>query len=69
VSLNLAIFNLLPIPILDGGQLVLLFVEMLMRRDLDLRVREMVARAGFVLLMGLVVFVLYNDISKIFPAG
>ena len=33
VSLNLAIFNLLPIPILDGGVIVLLLIEMLMRRD------------------------------------
>ena len=64
VSLNLAIFNLLPIPILDGGQIVLLLVEMLMGKDLDLRVREMVARVGFVFLMMVVVFVIYNDISK-----
>jgi regulator of sigma E protease len=69
VSLNLAIFNLLPIPILDGGQIVLLFVEMLMRKDLDLRVREMVARVGFVFLMVVVVFVIYNDLSKILPPG
>ena len=42
VSLNLAVFNLLPIPILDGGVIVLLLVEMLMRRDLSLRVKETV---------------------------
>jgi regulator of sigma E protease len=69
VSLNLAIFNLLPIPILDGGQLLLLLVEMIMRRDLDLRLREMVVRVGFVFLMVVVVFVIYNDISKILPPG
>jgi regulator of sigma E protease len=69
VSLNLAIFNLLPIPILDGGVILLLLVEMLMRRDLDLRVREAVIRVGFVFLMMVVVFVLYNDISKILPPG
>jgi regulator of sigma E protease len=69
VSLNLAIFNLLPIPILDGGQMLLLAVEMLMRRELGQRVREMVARAGFVFLMMVVVFVIYNDISKILPPG
>src|SRR5580704_19657763 len=65
VSLNLAIFNLLPIPILDGGVILLLFVEMLMRRDLDLRVKEAVVKAGFVFLMVVVVFVIYNDLSKI----
>ena len=42
VSLNLAIFNLLPIPILDGGVILLLLVEMFMRRDLSLRVKEAV---------------------------
>jgi regulator of sigma E protease len=65
VSLNLAIFNLLPIPILDGGVMLLLLVEMLLRRDLDLRVKEAVLKVGFVFLMMVVVFVLYNDITKI----
>ena len=63
------VFNLLPIPILDGGVILLLLVEMLLRRDLDLRVREAVVRVGLVFLMMVVVFVLYNDISKIMPPG
>ncbi len=67
VSLNLAIFNLLPIPILDGGVIMMLLVEMLMRRDLDLRIKEAVVKVGFVFLMMVVVFVIYNDISKILP--
>lgn len=67
VSLNLAIFNLLPIPILDGGVIVMLLIEMLMRRDLSLAVKEMVFKVGFVFLMMVVVFVLYNDITKILP--
>ncbi len=65
VSLNLAIFNLLPIPILDGGVILLLIVEMFMRRDLSLQVKEAVFKLGFVFLMAVVVFVLYNDISKL----
>ncbi len=69
VSLNLAIFNLLPVPILDGGVMLMLFVEMLLRRDLDLKVKETVVKVGFVFLMAVVVFVIYNDISKIFPPG
>jgi regulator of sigma E protease len=69
VSLNLAIFNLLPIPILDGGVIMLLVVEMLMRRDLSLQVKEAVFKVGFVFLMVVVAFVIYNDISKILPAG
>jgi regulator of sigma E protease len=69
VSLNLAIFNLLPIPILDGGVILLLLVEMLMRRDLSLAFKEAVLKLGFVFLMAVVVFVLYNDITKMLPAG
>jgi regulator of sigma E protease len=67
VSLNLAIFNLLPIPILDGGVIMMLLIEMLMRRDLDLRIKEAVVKVGFVFLMMVVVFVIYNDISKMLP--
>ncbi len=62
------IFNL-PIPILDGGVMLMLLVEILLRRDLDLKVKEAVVRAGFVFLMVVVVFVIYNDISKILPPG
>jgi regulator of sigma E protease len=69
VSLNLAVFNLLPIPILDGGVILVLFVEMIMRRDLSLRVKETVFKLGFVFLMAVMAFVIYNDISKILPAG
>ena len=69
VSLNLFIFNLLPVPILDGGVILMLLIEMLMRRDLDLKVKEAVIRAGLVFLMMVVVFVIYNDISKILPPG
>ncbi len=69
VSLNLFIFNLVPVPILDGGVILMLLVEMLMRRDLDLKVKEAVIRAGLVFLMMVVVFAIYNDISKILPPG
>jgi len=65
VSLNLGIFNLLPIPILDGGVLALLLVESILGRDLSLGLKEKIVQVGFVfliLLMGLVVF---NDLSKV----
>jgi regulator of sigma E protease len=68
VSLNLAVFNLLPIPILDGGVILMLLVEMLIRRDLSLKFKETVLKFGFVFLMAVVAFVLYNDISKILPS-
>jgi regulator of sigma E protease len=67
VSLNLAIVNLLPIPILDGGVILMLLVEMLMRRDLDLKMKEAVVKVGFVFLMVVVIFTIYNDISRMLP--
>ncbi len=67
VSLNLAIFNLLPIPILDGGTILMLAVEIFMRRDLSMQVKEAILKVGMVFLMAVVVFVLYNDISKMLP--
>jgi regulator of sigma E protease len=69
VSLQLAIFNLLPIPVLDGGTILMLLVEMSMRRDLSLNVKELVFKVGFVCIMMLVAFVIYNDISRILPSG
>jgi regulator of sigma E protease len=69
VSLNLAIFNLLPIPILDGGVILMLLIEMAMHRDLSLNIKEAVFKVGFVFIMLIVAFVLYNDISRILPAG
>jgi regulator of sigma E protease len=65
VSLNLAIFNLLPIPILDGGVILMLLIEMIARRDLSVRVKETILKVAFVFLITLVVFVLYNDIAKV----
>jgi regulator of sigma E protease len=69
VSLNLAIFNLLPIPILDGGQILTLLIEMVMGRDLSINVKEAMLKVGFVFLMMLVVFVIYNDIAKRLTPG
>lgn len=70
VSLNLAIINLLPIPVLDGGVILLLLFEMLIRRDLSMPVKEAVFKFGFVFLLMIMVFAIYNDITKIImPAG
>jgi regulator of sigma E protease len=69
VSLNLAIINLLPIPILDGGVILMLLFEMLIRRDLSLSVKEAVFKFGFVFLLMVMAFVIYNDIAKMMPPG
>ncbi len=68
ISLNLGIFNLFPIPILDGGVIFLLLIESAMRRDLSLPVKERIVQVGFVFLVLISVFVIYNDIVKLVPA-
>jgi regulator of sigma E protease len=65
ISLNLGIFNLLPIPILDGGVIVLLLIEGVMRRDLNQEFRERLYQAAFVVLLIFAAFVMFNDISKL----
>jgi regulator of sigma E protease len=69
ISLQLGIFNLLPIPVLDGGHLFLLAVEGAARRDFSLRVKERILQVGFVMILALLAVVLYNDLSKNLPAG
>jgi regulator of sigma E protease len=67
ISLNLGIFNLLPIPILDGGVIMLLFVETIMRRDISLQIKERIYQAAFVFLVLFAVMVIYNDLVKTLP--
>jgi regulator of sigma E protease len=67
ISLNLGIFNLLPIPILDGGVILLLFVESIMRRDISLQIKERIYQAAFVFLVLFAVMVIYNDLAKTLP--
>jgi len=67
ISLNLGIFNLLPIPILDGGVILFLFIEGLMRRDVSLRIKERVYQTAFVFLVLFAVMVIYNDLMKTLP--
>jgi regulator of sigma E protease len=64
ISLQLGIFNLLPIPVLDGGVILLLLVEGAIRRDLSTEVKERFVQVGIVFLLLLAVFVMYNDLVK-----
>jgi regulator of sigma E protease len=66
ISLQLGIFNLLPIPVLDGGVILLLLVEGLLQRDLSLEVKERFVQAGIVFLLLLAAFCMYNDLVKTF---
>ena len=65
ISLQLGIFNLLPIPIMDGGVILLLLIEGLMRRDINARIKERIYQAAFVFLVLFAVVVIYNDIAKL----
>ena len=67
ISLNLGIFNLLPIPILDGGVILFLLIEGLMRRDISMAIKERVYQAAFVFLVLFAVMVIYNDLMKTIP--
>jgi regulator of sigma E protease len=65
ISVNLAVLNLLPIPLLDGGQLVFLLAEGVLRRPLPLKLREVLSMMGLVILVLLMVFVFWNDIRRL----
>jgi regulator of sigma E protease len=56
--------NLLPIPILDGGQIFILLIEEVIRRDLPLRMKEVIGQVGFVMILLLMFVVIYFDLSK-----
>lgn len=69
ISINLAIINLLPIPILDGGHLLFFLIEAVIRRPVTGKVREYAVQAGMVFIVFLMVLVFYNDISRIVTKG
>jgi regulator of sigma E protease len=64
ISINLGILNLLPIPILDGGQALMFLVEGVKRSPLSLRTRELVQQLGLVVLVALMGFAFWNDVSR-----
>jgi len=68
ISLNLGILNLLPIPILDGGNILLLAMEAIRRRDFSLAFKERFVQVGFVFLLVLFAYVMYNDIVRLLPS-
>ena len=62
ISLQLGIMNLLPIPVLDGGHIMILLIEGAARRELSIRVKERIQQFGFAVLATLMIVVLYNDV-------
>jgi regulator of sigma E protease len=66
ISLNLGLINLLPVPVMDGGQIAILGFEGLIRRELSLKVKERILMAGAALVVALMATVIYNDIMRLF---
>lgn len=64
LSITLAIMNILPIPALDGGHLLMLIIEKVFRREIPNKIKIAVQQAGFVLLLAFMAFVIYNDITR-----
>jgi regulator of sigma E protease len=69
ISISIAILNLMPVPVLDGGQITILLVESVFRRDLSLTLKERFNQVGFVLIIMLMVMVIYYDLRKVIPEG
>lgn len=67
ISVNLAVLNLLPIPVLDGGHIFFFTIEAILGRPIELKKIETAQKVGMVLLLMLMVFVFYNDIMRLIP--
>jgi regulator of sigma E protease len=65
ISINLAILNLLPVPVLDGGMIIFLLIELIIGKPISLKKRELAQKIGFFLLILLMAFVFYNDLARI----
>ncbi len=69
LSVNLGLLNLFPIPILDGGHLLIFGLEGLLRRPIDTRKLEIVQKAGLIIIVGLMILAFYNDITRLWRPG
>jgi len=67
ISISLGVFNLIPVPILDGGHIVFAVVESMRGRPLSHKVQQTALKVGLSLILLLMVFALYNDIARVLP--
>ena len=65
ISMNLGIVNLLPFPALDGGRLLFLIIEAIFRKPINPKIEGAINAAGLILLMGLMIFITFSDITKL----
>jgi regulator of sigma E protease len=68
ISINLAVLNLLPIPVLDGGHIFFFSLETLLRRPVNRAIRNVTTRLGFTFLLCLMLLATFNDIWRLFKA-
>ena len=66
LSVNLGVINFIPVPVLDGGHLLFFAIEAVIRRPLNTRMREVAQQIGVFILVSLIIFVFYNDITQVF---
>ena len=66
LSVNLGVINLLPLPVLDGGYLLILFIEAIIRRKLDGKAMEIAIACGWLLIILLFIFTMWNDLARVF---
>jgi regulator of sigma E protease len=65
ISLNLGILNLVPFPILDGGMILFLLIESIIRRDISINVKERIYQAAFILIVAFFTIIIFNDFAKL----
>jgi regulator of sigma E protease len=65
LSLSLAIINILPFPVLDGGHFVIILIEGILKRELPLKIKMAIQNAGFILLLLLMAFIIYSDLINL----
>ena len=68
ISVNLGLVNLLPVPVLDGGHLLMFGIEAVSRQRISARTRERAVKVGFALLLCLIVVALFNDVLRLLPS-
>ncbi len=66
ITVNLGVFNLLPLPALDGGKMIFLIIEAIRRKPINPKYEGLVHTIGFMLLVGLMIFVTFNDVQNLF---
>ena len=69
ISLQLGIINLVPVPVFDGGQIMVLALEGAARRDFSPKFKQILMQIGFVIFIFLIVFIILNDVVKRLPNG